>query len=149
MTTGSERDREPEFFQLDRAMCATLLATQRVGRLVLPGDEPRVVPVNYAVHGASLLFRCDAGARADEIDGLTVAFEVDSVDDRSRSGWSVIVRGKAIALDAEAAAVELESVDTWAPGPKEKVFVIPIENVSGRLLRGAVSAQPLDDRGYL
>ena len=45
--SGGDADRPAEMFQLDRATCLTLLRTQHVGRLVIGGDEPAVVPVNF------------------------------------------------------------------------------------------------------
>ena len=81
-----------ELFQLDRATCMALLGTQDVGRLVVVEDgEPRVIPVNYAVVEGSIVIRCDHDRRTS-IAG-PVVFEVDLLDERTRSGWSVIVRG--------------------------------------------------------
>ena len=43
----------------------------------------------------SIVFRTDLyGVLADGTDGEVVAFEVDELDDRMRSGWSVLVTGR-------------------------------------------------------
>ena len=43
-----------------------------------------------------MVFRTDPGSKLDAATaGATVAFEVDADDERDRSGWSVVVRGRA------------------------------------------------------
>ncbi len=90
----SEEPRPAELFQLDRATCLALLATQPVGRLVNGTTDSPVVVVNYVVRDDAIVFRSDAGARVAAILGSTVAFEADMYDERTRSGWSVVARGQ-------------------------------------------------------
>ena len=40
-------------------------------------------------------------------------------------------------------------LDTWAPGPKSSWIAIPIEEVTGRLLRGEVSSNWQHPQAYL
>ena len=56
-------------------------------------------------------------------------------DDRTRSGWSVLVQGRL----ADADVTEVDVV-TWAPGPRDRPMTVTIGSVTGRLLRGAVDA---------
>ena len=36
-----------ELFQLDASTCLALLGVHHVGRLIVPGDDPYVIPLNY------------------------------------------------------------------------------------------------------
>jgi uncharacterized protein len=140
----AEASRPAELFQLDRATCLALLAVHHVGRLVLGGDEPSVVPVNYRAVDDEITFRTAPGSSADGAVARPVVFEVDMYDERTRSGWSVVARGA-----LEAGEPSDADVDTWMPGPRDRWLVVRVETVSGRLLRGAVEAAGGDERGYL
>ena len=135
-----------ELFQLDRAFCLTLVSTQHVGRLVVGGDEPVVIPVNYRLVDGVITFRTEAGSGADRAAGRAAAFEVDMFDERTRSGWSVVVRG-ALAVVEPNDTTDL--VDTWAPGARDRCMTVTVDVVTGRLLRSA--SDGADDRagGYL
>ena len=66
-------------------------------------------------------------------------------DERTRSGWSVLVRGRlAVASDSP-----LASLEPWAPGPHERRMVVAITSVTGRLLRGPVPSPDPAPGGYL
>jgi hypothetical protein len=75
-----------------------------------------------------------------------VLFEVDMFDDRTRSGWSVLVRGclAVMPLDGTCAVV-----DTWAPGVRARCITVTPDVVTGRLLRGAPEATTHRAGGYL
>ena len=62
------------------------------------------------------------------------------VDDRTRSGWSVVVRGIARDVSEHLAGLgqAAANVEPWAPGPKNVWIGIDIDDVTGRLLRGEV-----------
>ena len=83
-----------QLFQLDRSRCLALLATHRVGRLFGGNNESPVVVINYALRGNDIVVRVDTESPAVTV-GTEVTFEVDDLDERTRSGWSVIVRGVA------------------------------------------------------
>ena len=153
-TTGrSEEPRPAELFALSVDLCRSLLGTQVVGRLVLAGPEPYVAPVNFAMVDGGIIFRSEPGPRLDRIQGNRVAFEVDDHDDRTQSGWSVVVRGTAyeITLDvaAEVGDARWGTVQPWAPGPKACWIRIEVESVTGRFLRGAVLPSWVHDEAYL
>ena len=134
-----------ELFQLDPATCLTLMTTQHVGRLVVLGPASGVMPVNYRLVDGEIIFRTEVGSRADEAAGQAVMFEVDMFDDRTRSGWSVLVRGRLIATSPADPSL---TVDTWAPGDRDRWMAISAEIVTGRLLRGAVEPTSHPE-GYL
>ena len=63
---------------IPRKECLGLLAGHEVGRLgFLVGDQPMVLPVNYAAQGNVVVFRTDDGTKLDAVSGKKVAFEVD------------------------------------------------------------------------
>src|SRR3954451_12752481 len=116
-----------ELFQLDEATCLSLLTTQHVGRLVVDGDDPAVVPVNYRLIDGVIAFRTEAGSRADGADRQQVLFEVDMFHDRTRSGWSVLVRGHLIAMPSDDTSI---SIDTWAPGVRDRRITITLDVIT-------------------
>jgi nitroimidazol reductase NimA-like FMN-containing flavoprotein (pyridoxamine 5'-phosphate oxidase superfamily) len=136
-------ERDAELFALDEVMCRMLLRAQPVGRLVLAGPTPHVLPVNFRVADDTVWFRTVADGAAAGAAGELVAFEVDMFDDRTSSGWSVVVRGHLDLADDAA-----PDVAPWAPGDRHQAMRIRIESVTGRLLRGAVPATP-SVAGYL
>lgn len=98
---GMEHSSDPVTL-LDESDCWARLAGQRVGRLVTRvADVVDVVPINFVVDGRSLVFRTAAGSKLSELTiNSAVAFEVDEFDDNV--GWSVVVHGRARAIDTEA-----------------------------------------------
>lgn len=149
----SETGRPAEMFQLDESTCGALLGVQHVGRLIIPGDDPYVIPVNYTAIDGVVVFRTERRPVIDAIVDRPVVFEVDMFDDRSKSGWSVVVRGKAhditADIDVERDALTGSAPRPWAPGAKDCVIRISTDRVTGRLLRGEVTPSPFNERGYL
>ena len=113
-----------------------LLSSARWGRVGLTTpDGPVVLPVNHAVLDGSVVFRTDLyGVLADGTDGAVVAFEVDELDDRMRSGWSVLVTGRAEHVEAPVEVAEAfgRLDQPWAPGPRPLVARIVLTRVTGR-----------------
>jgi hypothetical protein len=128
-----------ELTPLDRPTCLALLMTQHVGRLIIDAAEPVIRVVNYTAREHVIIFRSDPGPQIDAIRDRPVTFEADMFDERTRSGWSVVVHGVAHDLAGKLAGLGLSgvNVDTWAPGPKNCWMGITIEEVSGRLLHAA------------
>jgi nitroimidazol reductase NimA-like FMN-containing flavoprotein (pyridoxamine 5'-phosphate oxidase superfamily) len=120
--------------------CYALLAEVTLGRLVyVDEDGPAAVPVNYALVGHDIAFRSDPGSKIGALGDRPVAFEVDQVDAVSRSGWSVLVRGRAeiVALDqvpALLARVEGAPPLPWKKGIHGIWVVITPTAVTGRRL---------------
>jgi uncharacterized protein len=102
--------------------CLELLGSSRIGRLgVLDATGPVVLPVNYCLDGRSVVFRTDAGTKLDAAShAARVAFEVDGVDSVQRIGWSVVIRGSAVAVTEPGELRRLERLPLipWAPGGK-------------------------------
>jgi hypothetical protein len=74
--------------------CYRLLATQQVGRLgVDVGRYPLIFPVNYALDGDAILVRTRPDTALTAADYANVAFEVDAIDPRTRSGGACSSEG--------------------------------------------------------
>ena len=119
--------------------CWRRLAQAPIGRIgVIVDSAPEIYPINFAVQDDSIVFRTDAGAKLRGLErSPSVAIEVDGVDPLDRTGWSVLVKGRATRItdpDEVRAAMALD-LDLWAPGMKSRwIRVLPTE-VTGRAIR--------------
>ncbi len=121
---------------LSPATCWTLLASTPVGRIgVLNDSAPEIYPVNHVVDGHTIVFRTDPGTK---LRGLlrspSVCYQVDSFDPAEATGWSVLVKGRAVQVHDTAEIRRLAELPLhyWALGDKAHwVRVLPAE-VSGR-----------------
>jgi uncharacterized protein len=134
---------EDRWQELSVAECRRLLAERHLGRLAITDAQgPMVFPVNYAFHQGSVVFRTDPGSKLDATaGGAPVAFEVDAVDEGSRTGWSVIVRGQAAEVAERADLERLRALPLypWAPGAKARYVRIRPVSITGRRI-----AMPID-----
>jgi nitroimidazol reductase NimA-like FMN-containing flavoprotein (pyridoxamine 5'-phosphate oxidase superfamily) len=126
--------------RLNRTECLNLLALAQVGRVGLVVDgQPEILPVNYALDGDTILFRTDQGSVLNQASMANVAFEVDSIDESTHSGWSVLVRGRgeciADAVDPTSERIRRLTLVTWAPGERDRWFTIRPTSITGRRLR--------------
>ncbi|MGW2786481.1 pyridoxamine 5'-phosphate oxidase family protein [Streptomyces populi] len=132
---------EDRFHELDRQECLRLLAKVPVGRVVYTRQAlPAVLPVNFCLDtDDSVLLRTSSDSElVRAIDGVVVAFEADEFDLETRSGWSVVVTGRATVVTDAAERERLSQVGptSWMP-LRNAVFVrIESEMVTGRDLRG-------------
>jgi hypothetical protein len=121
---------------LEPAECMRLLASARLGRVGLTTpDGPQVLPVNHTVLDGTIVFRTDLyGALAAGTRDDVVAFEADELDDLMRSGWSVLVVGRAEHVEehAEMAEAFRRMGQPWAPGLRPLVARIVPSRVTGR-----------------
>jgi uncharacterized protein len=120
--------------------CRELLRHESVGRLgVVVDGRPEIFPVNYGLDGDGIVFRSNRGRKLTGALLGDVVFEVDSIDVESRSGWSVIVHGRAHDIsqfDGPALSAQLET--PWT-GTKEALVRISAESVTGRRVTPASS----------
>lgn len=110
-----------------------------IGRIVFTHHAlPAVLPVRYVLdHESAIVVRiADSSQLAAEVDGAVVAFEVDSFDEDARSGWSVVVIGRAARVTDPGERRRLRALDvrSWAKPPEETYIRITSEIVSGRVL---------------
>jgi nitroimidazol reductase NimA-like FMN-containing flavoprotein (pyridoxamine 5'-phosphate oxidase superfamily) len=80
--------------------------------------------VNYVRDRAGVIvIRTAAGTKLATADHANVTFEVDEIDQRTRSGWSVLVRGLAEEVTSAHQTELIErtrvtGVQPWAPGDR-------------------------------
>jgi uncharacterized protein len=121
---------------LSPSQCWELLAASPVGRIgVINDSAPEIYPVNHVVDRQTIVFRTDPGSK---LRGLlrspAVCYQVDGIDARDATGWSVLVKGRAIELhdpDEIRAAVALP-LRYWTLGDKAHWVRIVPDQVTGR-----------------
>ena len=126
-----------EIVELPRDECLRLLGSHRFGRLAVAMDSPVIRPVNYVFDEASqsVAFRTADGSKFHALlHGANAAFEIDDVDDSSRTGWSVIIVGIAEEVTSPGDLRRLDGLglEPWTPGPKTHWMRIRAWTVSGR-----------------
>ncbi|MBO7934587.1 MULTISPECIES: pyridoxamine 5'-phosphate oxidase family protein [Streptomyces] len=132
------------FRALDRQECLRMLAKVPVGRVVYTRQAlPAVLPINFSLDtDASVLLCTSPGSDlVHAIDGVVVAFEADEFNAATRSGWSVVVTGRAgvVTDPAEHERLTQTGPTSWMP-LRDVVFVrIESEMVTGRELNGGLS----------
>jgi nitroimidazol reductase NimA-like FMN-containing flavoprotein (pyridoxamine 5'-phosphate oxidase superfamily) len=116
--------------------CWKLLALHPVGRVgVLVDSAPEIYPVNHVVDDQTIVFRTDPGNKLRGLDrSPSVCFEVDGLNLDERTGWSVLVKGRAVELTAPddlRRAAELP-LRFWALGDKAHWIRIAPREITGR-----------------
>ena len=123
---------------LDDDECWGLMARDTLGRIgFTQGSLPAIRPVNYVLSGHDVLIRTSPNSDMGKaIDGQLVALEVDSIDRATRSGWVVVVIGKATATDLSGRPPRpsLAGLEPWAAGERGLLVHIDVETISGRRL---------------
>jgi len=131
---SSALDEEPGgFVELPEAKSMSLLSSVPFGRVVFSRDAlPAIRPVNHIVDDGSIIIRTHLGAAVLSAVGMVVAYEADSIDPVSRTGWSVIVLGLAKpVLDRDEAARFERELRPWVRGTMDHVIRIVPELVTG------------------
>ena len=115
--------------------CWRLLADHEVGRLAIGVRDgpPHIVPVNYRLQHGDVYFRTGHGTKMLLVETAPVSFEVDDVDRGVRSGWSVVVQGRA--YEATHWEIDHLSLEPWAGGDRSRWVRIVPERVSGRRIQ--------------
>jgi nitroimidazol reductase NimA-like FMN-containing flavoprotein (pyridoxamine 5'-phosphate oxidase superfamily) len=137
------------FRELDRQECLRLLERTPIGRVVHTRHAlPAVLPVNFCLDiDSAVLMRTSADSElAAAIDGVVIAFEADEVDAAARSGWSVVVTGRATVVTdpVEHGRLTRTGPRSWVASPKEVFIRIEPELVTGRQLLGGRTVYGLD-----
>lgn len=121
--------------ELDADECWELLRGTPVGRLAWNGAAgPTVVPVNFAVTSGGIDLRTSSySAAARETDDSPVSFQSDRVDLASRTGWSVLARGR-LRIDWTFGRVDAPEIDVWPTGARPMRMHLEVDEISGRRL---------------
>lgn len=118
-------------------VCLQLLAAVPVGRVSFLADgEILVLPVNHVVDGQDPVFCTARGSKLSAAEGQDlVAFEADGYDERTKSGWSVLVNGRAHAVYDEAEIQRLNrlGLHPWVTAVDRPFWIrIRPASISGR-----------------
>jgi hypothetical protein len=86
--------------RLDEAEAIRLLASISYGRVVFTIKSlPAIRPVNHLVDEGRVIIRTQLTAAISgavrSSDGVIVAYEADSIDPQTQTGWSIVVTGHA------------------------------------------------------
>ena len=117
--------------------CEQMLEIRSIGRIaLLAAGEPLILPVLFQFVKGTIVFRTAPGEKLDAVwQNAPAAFEVDSWDTPTRTGWSVVLRGRTEAVHDEDQIAELESLglEEWLPSvqPMTWVRIHPVE-ITGR-----------------
>jgi uncharacterized protein len=118
-------------------VCHRLLESVPVGRVSFCTDgEVVTLPVNHVVDGQEVVFRTDRGSKLSAADRPNqVAFEADDYDPRTRTGWSVLVKGRAevVREDAEIQRLSRLGLYPWVTAVDHPFWIrIRPTSVTGR-----------------
>jgi nitroimidazol reductase NimA-like FMN-containing flavoprotein (pyridoxamine 5'-phosphate oxidase superfamily) len=152
---SADEDR-PELRVLSADECYQLLATQRIGRRGVNAEHyPVIFPVNFALDRAGVIvIRTNAGTKLAAADHANVTFEVDYIDQQTRSGWSVLVRGLAEEVTSEhrdelVERTKASGVQPWAPGHRGHWMRLIPHSISGRRIVPGELPPPFEPGAYL
>ena len=124
--------------ELAESECLELLKGHHFGRVAFvehAAGPPVIIPVNYLVHAETVVFRTDPNSKlAIALRSTTAAFEIDGIDKRERTGWSVVISGRAEEVVDPREVDELRQTPLlpWAPGDRSLYVRIAPELVTGR-----------------
>jgi nitroimidazol reductase NimA-like FMN-containing flavoprotein (pyridoxamine 5'-phosphate oxidase superfamily) len=135
---------EIKIVELSRDECLDLLSSRNFGRLavVMSNGSPVIRPVNYVFdpRSQSVVFRTGRGSKLHALlNAAKAAFEIDGIDEATRSGWSVIIEGVTaeVTVPSDIGRLERLGLQPWAPGPKPHWVHIRARTVSGRRIAPA------------
>jgi uncharacterized protein len=130
-----------EFRAISPARCQELLQSQSVGRVAWQAaDGPQILPVTYAWHEGTIIFRTSPyGVLSELIRPTEVALEIDEIDQNNHRGWSVVVQGRAQGVaepDQLARMWTAGGVVPWASGIRNVFIQVTPHKVTGRVVAG-------------
>jgi nitroimidazol reductase NimA-like FMN-containing flavoprotein (pyridoxamine 5'-phosphate oxidase superfamily) len=96
---------------------------------------PRIVPVNYSLHGDAIVFRTTPYSKLSTYGwNADLAFEVDSFDRETHEGWSVVAIGRAHVVDDPDEVQRIRQgwePRPWAAGSRNLYVMLPWRELSG------------------
>lgn len=133
---------------LSDAECWQRLRMNHLGRVAIVVDgRPEIFPVNYRAGEGAVVFRSAPGAKLTHGPMTAACFEIDGFDDRTGTGWSVMVHGVISditdATDSRAQAYRKLPVTPAAPGSREHWLALYADRVTGRhFTSGPLAPEP-------
>jgi nitroimidazol reductase NimA-like FMN-containing flavoprotein (pyridoxamine 5'-phosphate oxidase superfamily) len=127
-----------EFKPISPSRCQELLESQSIGRIAWQAaDGPQILPVTYAYHERTIIFRTSPyGVLSELIRPTDVAMEIDELDQERRQGWSVVVQGRAQSVAEPDQLVRMWTVSgvvPWASGIRNVFIQIIPYRITGRI----------------
>ena len=127
----------PRVAVLSPNQCIDLLGSGGVGRIAWQTDDgPQILPVNFVFLEGLAYFRTSPhGLLSELVQPCAVALEVDDLDHRYRTGWSVVLHGQAQSVAAPQQVMRLwaaDQISPWAPGDKSLVIQVTPAKITGR-----------------
>lgn len=121
--------------------CLRLLGSVPVGRLGFFADgEMVILPVNHVIDGQDPVFRTARGSKLSAAEGQNlVCFEADHYDEHTRTGWSVVVTGRAEVVYEESSVQRLSrhGLHPWVTAVEHPFWIrIRATSFSGRQTPG-------------
>lgn len=121
--------------ELSRTESLALLASVPVGRIGFTRHAlPVIRPVNHLVEGDSIVIRTHTGSallNSPSIEEIVV-YEADQLDPQTRTGWSVMITGRATPITTPQDAARYRHLLTpWIDRDLDHVVRIAIELVTG------------------
>jgi|APThiThiocy_cv2_1041547.scaffolds.fasta_scaffold38457_2 hypothetical protein len=125
------------FTRISSDECRQLVRARAVGRIAwADAAGVQVLPVSYTVNDGRIAFLTHPDSvMSTFLEPTEVAFEVDDVEEDTATGWSVVVRGRALGY-LDAVPDGIQPPRPWAPGDNRLTVVIEPSGYTGR----AVSA---------
>lgn len=122
---------------LDPPSCWARMSAAVVGRLVYTERAlPAIGLVHFTMDGEQILARPVSGSAVDVAHDDVVAFEVDEIDPRDHTGWSVVALGGAeIATDTFAGPAQVNPGYPDAGDPVDRLIRVRVEQITGRQVR--------------
>ena len=135
-----------DLHELGPSECRARLGEHQLGRLVVVApDGPHIIPVNYALVDETIVFRTSPFTLvAMHAPNASVAFEVDHLDQLTRTGWSVLVRGRTSRVldrDQISHIRRIWEPVPWADGTRNLYIRLTPTQVTGRRI-GAFAPVP-------
>lgn len=148
LPAGEDRP-DTEMLDLSRDECLRLLAEHSFGRLAvnIGKGHPVIRPVNYLFDQPtqSVVFRTGLGSKFGALlRSADAAFEIDGIDEDSRTGWSVVIKGVTdeVTNPNDVRRLDGLGLKPWAHGHKAHWVHIRAWTVSGRRIALATEQVP-------
>ncbi|MEV4612462.1 pyridoxamine 5'-phosphate oxidase family protein [Kitasatospora sp. NPDC049258] len=126
----------PVLVRLTESECWQKVGPRGVGRIALAAEpSPVVVPVNYTVDAGTIVYRTAPDGVAALAPDTPVSFQVDRIDDRTGTGWSVLITGTAERVDDPQAVRVIEErpgTSPWAGGRRPLWVRVRPQGITGR-----------------
>ncbi|RPF20513.1 pyridoxamine 5'-phosphate oxidase family protein [Myceligenerans xiligouense] len=146
--TNTSDDGSTTLERLSAEECHMLLPTVPIGRIVFTENAlPAIQPVSFVLNGPDIVFRTRRGSKlVAAAHQAIVAFEVDDYDPDLRTGWSVVLVGRASVVHDENELTHLRSLplEPWATGDRPHFVKVEPNMIHGRRLRRTSPEPPVE-----